>query len=54
MLAQVVLIQQLLLHGWKSRRKRHGVEIHKGHFLQHHGVVDALNGSVPQVKGPWL
>ena len=43
-LAEIVFIQQLLLHGPQTRCQRHGVEVHKSALLQHHGVVDCVEG----------
>ena len=39
MLAQVVPVQQLPLHGILVRLQDHGVPVHERHFLQHHGAV---------------
>ena len=44
MLAQIVLIQQLLLHGRKAGIEHQGVQRHKGTFLQHGCVVDGIQG----------
>ena len=45
MLSQVVLIQQLLLHSCLVWVQLQGMEVHKGHFFQHGGIVDGL-GSI--------
>ena len=52
MLAQIVLIQQLLLHGRKAGIEHQGVQRHKGTFLQHGCVVDGIQGIPAPGKGP--
>ena len=51
MLAQVVLVQQLLLHGGQAGGEGHGVEGHERYFLQHHRVVHRLVGVLAPGKG---
>ena len=45
MLSQVMLVQQFLLYGAFARLQGQGMEVQKGHLLQHHRVVDGVLGT---------
>ena len=42
MFAEIVLIQQFLLHSGKARGQGHSVEIHKSALLQYYGIVNGV------------
>ena len=51
MLAEIVLIQQLLLHPPGRGGQHHRVPVHKRHFFQHYCVVDRLHGVLAPGEG---
>ena len=51
MLAQIVLIQQFLLHGFLTGSNRLGMEGHEGQFLQNHSIVDSIVGISAPCEG---
>ena len=51
MLAQVMLIQQFLLHSHSAGIQAFRVEGHTGQFFQNHGIVDSILGICTPGKG---
>ena len=46
MLAEIVLVQKLLLHVSAVGVEHHGVPVHEGDLLHHNGVVHRLQGTL--------